>query len=212
MWLPSTRVRGGNYEEIFSEVLNVNTGSVHSALEYLRKKGSGQLLYASSGKVFGKEPPERIDENTLTKNDCLYSLSKNISSNIVNYYRKHHGVTASIVYPFNHESELRPHDFFIPIVLDSLATALMRVPGLTREVKTLDFYCDWGSAEEYMDIMIDIAEKAPIQDFVLGTGSCTYGRNMVESLFHEHGLDYREVLITSGRDPAMTPRPYHIDT
>jgi GDPmannose 4,6-dehydratase len=202
---------GGKYEEIFSEVLKVNTGSVHSVLEYLRKKGNGQLLYASSGKVFGKEPPERIDEDTQTKNDCLYSLSKNTSSNIVNYYRKHHEVTASIVYPFNHESEFRPRDFFIPIVIDSLATAL-REPGFTREVKTLDFYCDWGSAEEFMAIMIDIGEKAPGQDFVLGTGSCTYGRNLVESLFHEHGLDYRDVLITTGRDPSIAPRPYHVDT
>lgn len=201
---------GGSYEPVFGSVLKVNVASVHDVLEYLRDNSESRFCYASSAKVFGSPLPAKIDESTPTANQCLYSISKNTAYHLIDYYRQNHGVSASVLYLFNHESELRPDGFFIPKVLGVLASA-MKDSSFASEVNTLDFYCDWGSAEEYMDIMIDVLEKTPTEEYVLARGECTYARDFVASLFARYGLDYgnhfRQAI--SQVQPA---KPYKVDT
>jgi GDPmannose 4,6-dehydratase len=180
---------GGSYERVFGDMLRVNTGSVHTVLEYMRERPEARLIYASSAKVFGDPLPARIDETTPKISSCLYSITKNASRELIQYYRKLHGVKASVVFLFNHESELRQEHFFIPKILHCLASSL-RDPAHVAYVNTLDFVCDWGSAEEYMSIVIDMLEKAPSEDFVLATGNCIHARDLVEELFARYGLDY----------------------
>lgn len=200
---------GGSYEPVFGSVLKVNVASVHAVLEYLRNNPGGRFCYASSAKVFGSPLPASIDESTPIANQCLYSISKNTAYHLIDYYRQNHGVSASVLYLFNHESELRPDGFFIPKVLGVLASA-MKDSSFTAGVNTLDFYCDWGSAEEYMDIMIDVIEKTPTEDYVLARGGCTYARDFVAGLFARYGLDYgnhfRQAI--SQVQPA---KPYKVD-
>ncbi len=191
---------GGIYEPIFGSVLKVNVASVYAILEYQRVHPGSRLCYASSAKVFGSPLPDSINENTPIKNDCLYSVSKNTAYHLIDYYRKRHGVIASVLYLFNHESELRPDSFFIPKVLQALVDSVNDRDHVT-EVYTLDFLCDWGSAEEYMDLMIDILEKTVSEDFVLAKGECINARVLVANLFAEYGLDYsrhfRELMTSS---------------
>lgn len=180
---------GGSYEPVFGSVLKVNVASVHDVLEYLRDNSESRFCYASSAKVFGSPLPAKIDESTPIKNQCLYSISKNTAYHLIDYYRQNHGVSASVLYLFNHESELRPDGFFIPKILEVLLKSL-KDGSFTAGVNTLDFYCDWGSAEEYMDIMIDVIEKTPAEDYVLARGECTYARDFVDGLFASYGLNY----------------------
>ena len=191
---------GGTYETVFGDVLKVNVGSVHEVLEYLREQSDARFLYASSCKVFGFPLPSRINESTPIFNQDLYSISKNAAGHLIDYYRKNHAVLASIVYLFNHESELRPDDFFIPTIVRCLASALNDSSHITQ-VNSLEFYCDWGSAEEYSDIMVDMATKAPGDDFLLASGRCVYARDFVNELFSLYGLNYanhiRERIATS---------------
>jgi GDPmannose 4,6-dehydratase len=181
---------GGTYETVFGDVLKVNVGSVHEVLEYLRERQDARFLYASSAKVFGFPLPPMIDETTPIANQDLYSISKNAAGHLIEYYRKNHGIRASIVYLFNHESELRPIDFFIPTIVHSLASALQDRSHTTR-VNSLEFYCDWGSAEEYSDIMIEILERLSGQDFTIARGCSSYARGLVQNVFELYGLDYR---------------------
>ncbi len=180
---------GGNYESQFNDVLKVNVASVYTVLEYLRLNPNSSFIYASSSKVFGDPLPSFINEETPLKNQCLYSISKNTAYHLIDYYRNQYGVRASVIYLFNHESELRPNSFFIPIVLNCLVSALNDSKHVTQ-INTLNFYCDWGSAEEYMSIIIELIEKAPSEDFVLASGVCTYARNLVRDIFKAYGLNY----------------------
>jgi GDPmannose 4,6-dehydratase len=205
---------GGTYEPLFDSLLAVNVGSAHAALEYLRTDAPDcRLLYASSGKVFGSPFPEQIDEGTPRTSTCPYSITKNAAGDLLLYYRKHHDVSASILYLFNHESELRPPDFFIPKLVAAVRQAISpAAPSPRARFHSLDFYCDWGDAEEYMDIAVDVLERAPGEDFVLGTGHCAHAREVVEQLFGRHGLRASDHVEENEPQSTTASRPYHVDS
>jgi GDPmannose 4,6-dehydratase len=141
---------------------------------------------------------------------CLYSITKNATADLIDYYRKNYGVACSNAYLFNHESEFRSPSFFIPKILDCLARTL-RDRSTVAEVYTLDFYCDWGSAEEYMDLLIEIGLRCPGEDFVVGTGVCTYARDLVEKIFERFSLDYSCHVAERRVTGHSMLKPYKVD-
>jgi len=178
-------------ETLFDAALQVNVSSVYVVLEYMRiHQPSCRFLFVSSSKVFGEPYPPEISEATPKLSPCLYSITKNTAFEVIDYYRHGYNLHASVIYTFNHESEWRPIQFFIPKVLKALATALLEKPEPT-EVYGLDFYCDWGDATEYTSLFIEIIEKAVGEDFVLATGTCTHARQLVSELFENYGLSYQ---------------------
>lgn len=180
---------GFSYESIFDQMLAVNTVALHRVLEYARAEKPGlRVLYGGSCKIFGPGLQGVIDEKTPYRGSCLYSVGKVASLELIRYYRSTHGVAAGNLTLFNHDSARRPPEYFLPTVARALAAARRGVTEIT-EVKTLDFYLDWSSAEELMDIAVDIGEKAPGDDFVLASGITWLGRAAVESLFARYGLD-----------------------
>jgi GDPmannose 4,6-dehydratase len=77
-------------------------------------------------------------------------------------------------------------------------------------VNTLDFYCDWGSAEEYMSIMIKMVERAPAKDFVVARGVCLYARDFVKSLFARYGLNYKDHIRERDLPFESQEKPYTV--
>jgi GDPmannose 4,6-dehydratase len=70
-------------------------------------------------------------------------------------------------------------------------------------VNTLDFFCDWGSAAEYMELMSEMAEAAPGEDLIIATGKTWHARHFAEQLFARHGVDYRRHI--EERQPKTDP-------
>jgi GDPmannose 4,6-dehydratase len=194
---------GPPYEERFAELIEINTISLHETLEALRALGTGaRIVYASSAKVFGADLPARVIETTGFRTDCLYALSQNAAHDLIVYYRRVHALPGTVLFFFNHESELRPPDFFIPKLVAGLARA-MRDRSATVELATLDFHGDWGSAEEYMDIAIDVAERAPGMDLIVATGRAIHARDLAEKLFAAAGLDFRDHIFELSGAPGQ---------
>lgn len=185
---------GVRYEEIWNDAVSVNTLSVHCVLEFIRFKSPDcRFLYASSAKVFGLTPPGIINERTERKPECLYSISKQASADLIEYYRRAHGVKASIIFLFNHESKLRRASFFIPLIVQGLIRARKGMSA-TIDVNSLSFYCDWGCADEFMSIAVKISENLIGEDYVIGTGRTIHAREFVEEIFACYDLDYRDFL------------------
>jgi GDPmannose 4,6-dehydratase len=186
---------GTRYEAIWQDMLAVNVGATHVCLEYLRTRcPQGGLVYAGSGKIFGPVYPPVVSESSHSHSSCLYTVAKNASRDLIDCYRRDHGIRASVLHLFNHESERRPSNFFMP----TLACALRRARSdddARVEMDTLQFYCDWGSAEEYMDIAADIAERTLGNDIILATGRTWSAAELAQAVFSRHGLDYRKHLI-----------------
>jgi GDPmannose 4,6-dehydratase len=184
-----------SYEHSFAGMIDVNLISLHEMLESLRSLGGrAKVIYASSAKVFGAALPAHVTEKTPFSSDSLYSLSKIAARDLIAYYRAVYALPGSVLYLFNHESVLRPPDFFIPTLVAGLARAV-RDNKAKVELATLDFHADWGSAEEYMDIAIDVAERAPGIDLIVATGRTIYARRLAERLFAAAGLDWRDHVV-----------------
>jgi GDPmannose 4,6-dehydratase len=178
---------GFDYEEVWYSAHAVNTLITHAALEYCRANVKCRFIYLSSSKVFNYSDGDLITEGTTKKSDCIYSITKNSSSNLIEYYRKRHGVSASIVYTFNHESIRRNRDFFIPKIVNILQKSIGD-HRYREDVYSLSFFCDWGCAKEYMDLVFEISSQAIGNDFVVATGNTLFGKDFVSELFSRYGL------------------------
>jgi len=196
---------GFSYEEHWKEVHAVNTISVHAILEYLRCEApEGVLIYASSSKVFGATLPDCISESSPRHSSCIYTTTKNAATDLIAYYRKRHGIKASVVWTFNHESPRRGSSYFIPQIVDTLAKSILD-RDYTLAMETLSFWSDWGDAEEFMNIVVQIAEESPDTDLLLATGKTLWAEEFVDTLFRKYGRSWRDHL--SERSAPATERP-----
>lgn len=195
---------GFAYEPVWAAMAAVNTVSLHAVLEHARTRNPAmRVIYANSAKIFPGPLAGRIDETTPYRATCLYSIGKIASLELIRHYRTRHGIAAGNLILFNHESRRRPATYFLPRIAEALDRALVD-PAFRLEVETLDFHGDWSCASELMDIAVDIAEKAPDEDFVMASGTTWTGRAAVETVFARHGLDWsRHIAVRQApRDPG----------
>ena len=167
-------------------------------------------MYASSLKAFGSPPPATVSEDSPRISDCLYSITKNASADLIDYYRRTHGARSTTLYLFNHESPRRPENFFLPRVVNSLAAAMLGQSDDTT-LASLDFACDWGSAKEFMTLGRQVLESPENQDYVVATGKTWTGLEFVEALFLKAGLDWRDHLTVAKTPGSELIVPYHAD-
>ncbi|MGA2880619.1 MAG: GDP-mannose 4,6-dehydratase [Bryobacteraceae bacterium] len=179
---------GHAYEEVWRQALALNVGSVHTCLEHMRLRSpSTRLFYPSSVKVFGNPPPAEIDEATPRVGSCLYSITKNAATELIHYYRAHHDCWACVGYYFNHDSPRRPDNYFLPRLTAQIAASLQRAvaPG----VATLDFWCDWGSSREFMELTVDLLGLDVPHDVVMATGRPVYAADLARVLAESVGAE-----------------------
>lgn len=161
---------GHAYEAVWQQALALNVGSVHTCLEHMRRRSpKARLFYPSSLKVFGDPPPAEIDEATPRVSSCLYSITKNAATDLIHQYRLRHNAWACVGYYFNHDSPRRPDSFFLPRLAAQIAASL-RQDAPAPSVATLDFWCDWGSSREFMELTVDLMDQEAPQDVVMATG------------------------------------------
>jgi len=202
---------GFSYEEHWHDVHLVNTVATHAALEYLRVVApEAVLVYASSSKVFGEPLPLHITEASPRASTCIYTTTKNASTDLIRYYRSRHGLRASVVWTFNHESPRRGGSYFLPRIIDTLARAILD-PHATGQIGALGFWSDWGDAQEFMAMVAAIAEQAPGTDLLLATGQTWWAMDFVDTLFQSHGLRWRDHLIVASDAPAQRPPRWAAD-
>jgi len=196
---------GYSYEAGWREALNVNVGSVHTCLEHVRVRSPRtRLFYPSSLKAFGTHPPERVDETTPRVSDCLYSITKNAATDLIDYYRTQHAAWACVGYYFNHDSPRRPDSYFLPRLAASLAAQLGK-RGKAPGVATLDFWCDWGSSREFMELTADLLRADRPTDVIFATGAPTHAAQLATELAAAAGL-----APPPAADPSSKP-PFRAD-
>jgi GDPmannose 4,6-dehydratase len=197
---------GFKYENYWRENVTTNIMCVQATLEFLRTTmPKSYFYYLSSSKTFSSEICGPITEGSMRASDCLYSIAKNCSTELITFYRKRYGIKASTIWTFNHESPRRSSNYFIPIIVRVLAQALLLVKAPKEKIETLDFWCDWGSAKEFMSIIADLAQREIVDDFILGTGRPVWARDFVEALFSKFHLQMSDYFVVKRHGGVSTP-------
>jgi GDPmannose 4,6-dehydratase len=179
---------GHSYEAGWRDALALNVGSVHTCLEHIRnRRRDTRLFYPSSLKVFGASPPALIDEDTPRLSNCLYSITKNAATDLIHYYRREHDIWGSIGYYFNHDSPRRPDSYFLPRLANRIAAQLGQRP-VVPDVLTLDFWCDWGSSKEFMELTADLLQADGPGDVVIATGQPVHAAALAAELAQSVGV------------------------
>jgi GDPmannose 4,6-dehydratase len=181
---------GFQYEAVWQSVMAVNVGSVFTILEHARTKARDlRVVFAGSSKIFPSPLSGTVDEDTVARGSCLYSISKIASRDLLAYYRRCYGIPTTNLILFNHESPRRALDYLFPKLVDAVSSAL----GGSQQksvVRTLDFKIDWSAADELMDIVVDIAQKSEAPELVLASGHTWDGQDAVSRLFAYYGMDW----------------------
>lgn len=199
------------YEAHWQENLTVNSIITQATLEFQRvSRPDSYLYYLSSSKAFADIQLGLIDENTTRTGSCLYSIAKNLSTDLIYYYRNKHSLHACVFWTFNHESPRRGDTFFIPSIVRVLAHAL-KGQANQLSVNTLDFWCDWGGAREYMSIIADLVQKNCITDMIIATGQPIYARNFVEKLFAHFQLNANDYILSAEKIDRSSLEPVTAD-
>src|SRR5258708_28930877 len=175
---------------LWQSVMVVHGGSSHSVLDHARTttRDLGGV-FAVSSKFFPSPLCGTINEDTVARGPCLYSISKIASRELLAYYRRCFGIPTTNLILFNHESPRRALDYVFPKLVDAVASALGG--SLQRSVvRTLGFRIDWSAADELMDIVVDIAQNSEVPELVLASGHTWDGRDAVNQLFAHYGLDW----------------------
>jgi GDPmannose 4,6-dehydratase len=184
------------YEEVWCDAHSVNTLSLHAVLEYARKQNkSTNIFFLSSGKVFGNMNRGIITENNKKYGNCIYTITKISSESLISYYRDKYKIKASIIWLFNHESEFRTKDYFIMKVIEALQNGLVNSEKKVK-IKNLDFWCDWGSADEYMYLLATYSRELIGQDYILSSGKTYWAKDIVNKLFLKYGIEYDKFITT----------------
>lgn len=187
---------GFDYETVWQSAHKVNMLSLHAALEYARRTGDkAQIIYFGSAKMFGQLDGRSISEASARSSSCIYSITKNAAADLVAYYRKRYCLDASVVWLFNHESPRRPDQYFMMKVLNALVRAVKN-PSHKTTVMSLDFWCDWGHAKEYMQLIADGCDALRGKDIVLATGRTVWAREMISELFARYSLTVEDHILT----------------
>jgi GDPmannose 4,6-dehydratase len=186
---------GFAYEPVFADMLRVNVGALHAALDYARAcNPAARIFYAGSSKVFPGPLSGEIDESTPTQVSCLYSLGKLAARDLMRLYLRDHGVQATNLILFNHDSPRRPPDYLLPMLADTIARAKVDRRHSLR-VRTLDFWADWSAADELMQIVADLSSGPFVPELILASGQAVYARDTVATLFASHGLSAEDHIV-----------------
>lgn len=188
----------------------VNAVAVVGLLELVRELSepgwTPRLLQPSSAEIFGQpaETPQR--ESTPLAPRSPYGLAKAFAHQAVQLAREAHGLHASTVILYNHESPLRPASFVTRKVTRAVAAISL---GLQDELVLGDLGVsrDWGFAGDYVEAMVRAVRHPVPGDYVVATGVQHSLRDLIDTAFHRVGIDDWKRYVRS--DPAFI-RPAEI--
>jgi GDPmannose 4,6-dehydratase len=166
-----------------------------NVLEAIRSLRSPARLYnASSSECFGDTGPAAADENTPFRPFTPYGVAKAAAALLVKSYRETFGLFACSGMMFNHESPLRPHEFFATRVVDgAIDIANKRINHL--ELGDLKIVRDLGWAPDFVESMRLMLQQSAPEDLVIATGVKTSLEFFVECVFARLGLNWKDYVM-----------------
>lgn len=181
----------GMYDEPL-RIAEINGLAVARLLEAVRQVSqASRLVQASSSELFGLAATSPQSETTPLRPRSPYGAAKLYAHNMVEIYRRHHGLFACSAILFNHESPRRGEGFVTRRVTRAAAAISL---GLEAELTlgNLDATRDWGFAGDTVAAMALMLAAPAADDYVVATGVSHSVRDLCRIAFAHVGLDYRD--------------------
>jgi len=178
-----------------TQTLLFNISSVINILEAIRKTDINIKFYqASSSEMFGKVVHLPVSEQTVLHPLSPYAISKASAHWITVNYREAYGLFTCCGILFNHDSYLRPMNFFTKKVI---RTAIEISKGRKEflEVGNIDVKRDFGYAPKYVEAMILMMEKEIADDYLICSGESIYLRDIIEYVFSKLNISTQKIVV-----------------
>lgn len=160
---------------------------------------AGRLFYASSSNIFYNASISPQNEETPHSPGTLYGFFKSSAMSLITMYRAQFGVYACSGILYNHESPMRK-EFFLPKKIVSTAVAIKQGKQVMLHIGDIQALRDWGYAGDFVRAMWMILQAKHAQDYVVGTGVLHSVEWVLNHVFGELGLDWRQHVVI---DPSL---------
>jgi len=180
--------------EIPQYTAQVNALGVLNILEAFRRVCPWAKFYqASSSEMFGNsiDPDGFQRETTAMHPVSPYGCAKLYAYSIVKNYRKAYGLFAANGILFNHESPRRGSNF-VTLKIIKEAVKIKRRQSERLDLGNLESSRDWGHSKDYVRAMQLILAHSEPDDFVISTGETNSVKRLVQYVFGQLGLDWRD--------------------
>lgn len=151
-----------------------------------------RFYQASSSEMFGKVQEMPQKETTPFYPRSPYGVAKVAAYWYTVNYREAYGFHASNGILYNHECSRRDESFVTRKVTRWLARHLAGREGSPLFLGNLEAKRDWGSAYDYVDAMIMIADHFTPGDYIIATNETHSVREFLEEAFTYVGLLYED--------------------
>ena len=179
---------GTQLEDAWEALQTTSILGLNHSLEYARLNEGVRVINFSSSRVFGRYHDKFLSEGTLRHPDDLYGVVKNNADGLVNFYHSVHQVKATSLILFNHESRLRGADFFSKKLVEEIHS-LSNGGRSIHNFMTLDFWKDWGLADEYMKIIAHGFQRLERPSYIVATGHTIHTCQLISDICREIGID-----------------------
>jgi len=182
--------------EIFQRSFAINVQGLVTFLDGIRRcSPQTRLFYAASSHVFGNPEVFPQNESTPFRPNNIYGISKAAGIEACGYYRKNYRLFAASGILYNHESALRSEKFVAKKIIHG-ALRILREEQDFLTLGNLDAAVDWGYAGDYTEAMALILSQPSPDDYVIATGTTHMVRELVDIVFTELGLNWRDYVKT----------------
>jgi len=180
-----------SYSELEYETYISQIQPLKIILEQLRnqKKNNTKLLFSSSSEIYGEQKNKKLNELSLKQPQSPYGLSKLIGYELIKSYREMFNIKCFSIIFFNHESILRNDNFIFKKISNYIKEGNF---SQKLQIGRLDVIRNWGSSEEYMNILSQIMKNNKVEDYVLATRNSTSLRDVVKLFFKKKGINYKK--------------------
>lgn len=184
----SSTARLPNEAELFRRSHEVHVAGLVNFLEAIRRfSPATRLFYAASAHVFGRPKTRVQNEKTSIKPVTIYGMTKAAGLEACRFYRRRHGVFASVGILYNHA---QGPGFAARKIVRGVAD-ILRGRSKKLVLGNLDAKIDWGYAPDYVEAMQAILRHGAADDFIVASGKARSVRQFVRTAFARAGLDWR---------------------
>jgi GDPmannose 4,6-dehydratase len=185
---------GDSFKDPYT-TLNFNIVSTMNILDALKKIcPSSKLYHASSSEMFGRVTQLPVKENLEFYPLSPYAVSKASSHWMAVNYRESYKLFVSCGILFNHESYLRPDNFFVKkVICESLNIAAGRQDCLF--VGNIEAKRDFGYAPKYVEAMWLMLQAKVPGDFLVCSGESVKLSDIIYYVFKKLDIDRSKLVI-----------------